>query len=110
MRKVTEKAAIALREGKEMTSGNTKVVNFMKGNTLYEMQLHDNVIAQHMMNEGKLYLYDCGWQTSTTKERLNGILEEFNLEWRIYQLKGQWYMTDGMGIRKDWTGSETFEI
>lgn len=105
MRKVTKKAAEAFINGHKMTSGNTKV---MGGGDNFIMTLHDNVIATR---EGsRIILTDSGWQTATTKERLNGVLSEMHSEWRLYQLSGKWYITDGAGVRKDWVSPMEFEV
>ena len=99
MRKVTEKAAQAMRDGENMTSGNTRVHS--NGSV---MELHGNTIAIYDRTEGVLTLRDCGWTSATTKERLNGILTAFNSKWRIYQHQGEWRYTDGMGASHKWAG------
>src|SRR5687768_6876320 len=104
MRKVTIKAAEALRNGENMVSSNTRVHS--DGGV---MELFGNTIAICDHKERKLTLRDCGYKTATTKERLNGILSEFSSEWRIYQMAGKWYYTDGAGIRKDWEGFLTID-
>lgn len=57
------------------------------------MYLHGNQIAKKDANG--VTLYDCGWNTPTTKERLNGILRRMGLP-LIYQKKGVWYIGDGL--------------
>lgn len=108
MRKVTEKAAHSLLRFSKMTSGNTRVTT--DGNYTARLWLHGNCIATYRVNEQKLELRDAGWTSATTKERLNGVLSVFSSEWRIYQREGVWYITDGMGVRKDWTGNLTIDV
>lgn len=94
MRKVTIKAAQALKNMEKMTSGNTRVSiesrsmgdDSQKVAVLY---LHDNQIA--MFDGSLLTLSDAGWQTVTTKERLNGVLDTFNLAGGITQKNYNWY-------------------
>ena len=105
MRKVTQKSAEAMKNGYNTRSGNTEVIS--DGNI---MNLHGNTIAIYDRLEGKLTLRDCGWKSATTKERLNGLLSEFHSEWRIYQKDGAWYITDGMGVRKNWDGFLVVEV
>lgn len=81
MRKTTQKALLAFVNGQNCKTGNTVVKN---GSFL----LHGNEIAK-LLN-GTLVVSDCGWQTVTTKERLNAILGHFNLGY-IQQKKGVWY-------------------
>jgi len=99
MRQVTESTALAFKEGRPVSISNSKVMGD-KNNCIYT--LFDNVIAT--LEGDKLLLTDSGYKTATTKERLNGILSVFNSEWRVYQLKGQWFITDGMGVKKEWSG------
>lgn len=106
MRKVTEKAAEALKAFNKMKSGNTEVQVWQLGASL---RLHGHIIATHYQDE-RLVLDDCGWRTATTKERLNGVLDAFNSKWRIYQESSIWYITDGCGVRKEWTGTLTLEV
>ena len=59
------------------------------------MFLHWNQIAT-LYDDWKLELDTCGWMSNTTKERMNGILEEFGL-WRIRQVKGDWFLVKKNG-------------
>ena len=64
-----------------------------------ELLLHDNVIASrsHGLNR-TISITTCGWQTTTTKERLNGI-EGVNIVQRDFQ----WYLNGVV-----WDGSPVF--
>jgi hypothetical protein len=68
MRKITHDAIMAFNNGYEFTRDNTRV--FCDGNTVV-MSLHGNEIAKR--ENGKLFIRTCGWATTTTKERLNGL-------------------------------------
>jgi hypothetical protein len=76
MRKVTEKTALALFRGESRTVGNTHT----DGTRLY---LHGNLIA--VRGKGFIKLSLAGWNTPTTRERLNGILDIFGVRARFYQ-------------------------
>ena len=39
-----------------------------------------------------------GWETVTTKSRLNAILEEFAPERRVFQKNWQWFVSDFLGM------------
>ena len=58
------------------------------------LKLHFNTIAVLTKN-GELYISNCGWQSDTTKERLNGLPNV-----SIYQRNFQWYLND-----EPWNGS-----
>lgn len=105
MRKVTEKMANALKAQRATHSGNDAVtVSYEQspdGEVLVaRAYLHGNNIATY--GNGLLTLNDCGWQTNTTKERLNGILDTFGISGGISQRDYQWYFVDG-----HWTNTPT---
>lgn len=105
MRKVTLKSAEAMRDGYNTTSGNTRVHS--NGNV---MDLHGNTIAIYDRLEGKLTIRDCGWQTVTTKERLNGLLDVMGVDAYISQQKGHWYVMTRSGQKYPWGGFLTMEV
>ncbi len=78
MRKITQQAVDALFSGRNFKAGNTKV----EDGTLI---LHWTAIAK--IENGKLYVRSGGYETNTTKERLNG-LPNVN----IYQKNYQWFL------------------
>jgi hypothetical protein len=52
-------------------SANTRV-EFEQGNSISRVYLHGNKIAE--IGDGFIRLFDGGWQSNTTKSRLNAIL------------------------------------
>ena len=72
MRKVTAESVRCFMYGEQKTIGNTRIV--IKEGTYY-MLLHGNCIAERNINSGHLKISHAGWQTATTKDRLNGILD-----------------------------------
>ena len=68
MRKITQEACIAFRGGYAYRNGNTEVTVDGIDTSMY---LHGNRIAYTI--ECALYVSLCGWNTPTTRERLNGI-------------------------------------
>ena len=68
MKTITRKAITAFQAGKKLTSGNTSVNPRIGG---MELVLHGNIIARDI-GEG-LEINLCGWNTPTTRERLNGL-------------------------------------
>ena len=83
MRQITIDAIRAFRNNQKFKRGNTEVKVHSDG--YRELRLHNNVIAWY--DEGSLFIRDGGWQTTTTKERLNGLPNVF-----IYQKNFQWYL------------------
>ena len=86
MRTITRKAVEALLVGSSYKNSNTEVHD-------KAMYLHGNKIAWLDVN-GLLWVSNCGYQTNTTKERLNG-LPSVN----IRQINFTWYLNG-----KEWDG------
>ena len=83
MRKITADAIRAFRYRQTFKRGNTEVKVFDNSVALF---LHGNIIAEYAA-DGGLYIRDGGWQSNTTKERLNGLPNV-----HIYQKDFQWYL------------------
>lgn len=66
MRQVTKQTVLAFLNGQHMAVSNTMT----NGKSLY---LWGNEIAR-FNSDGKLEISLCGWNTPTTRERLNGVL------------------------------------
>ena len=102
MRKITEKSVNAFFKGKNFQQGNTEVIKICGlscwGNDKdIIFNLHGNTIARLTDNQTKLIINHCGWLTSTTKERLNGILSAYGLGY-IQQQKKHFYYKHGKKV------------
>lgn len=86
MRKITREIARAFQNREAKTIGNSRT----DGNALY---LFNNKIAEY--REGELWITNAGWNSMTTKERLNGLGGVY-----IQQVRGAWLLS---GI--EWDGS-----
>ena len=94
-------------------SGNTAVIDHVtgiRGTATYlhtiDVELHGNLIATIYPNSQNMYVMDAGWQTVTTKSRLNALLRTFTAFSSITQTKGQWTihaLRDGT-VSEDWCG------
>lgn len=89
MKKITKESVNALVKWDNYKKDNTEVITYSYG--VSEMYLHWNLVATLSHKEHKLSVTDAGWKTNTTKERLNWILEYFEL-WYLKQIKGEWYL------------------
>ena len=90
MRKITQDAIKALYEKRDFKRDNTEVkevINYSSATSSMVMYLHGSGIAK--LTKGELYIRHAGWQTNTTKERLNG-LPNVN----IHQKDFTWYLND----------------
>lgn len=96
-RKVTQNALNAFFDERPFNSGNTSVEVLPKGATQPDMvflKLHNNIIARKDVKKGTLEITNAGWETSTTKERLNGFPGV-----NIKQKAGVWYLNG-----EEWDG------
>lgn len=84
MRKITSQAAKAFHNNHPFSLSNTTVTH---ENDETKMYLHGNLIA--LKDARGLFVTNAGWQSNTTKERLNGLSGV-----SIYQKKGQWFLND----------------
>ena len=80
MRKITREISRAFQNREAKTIGNSRT----DGNALF---LYDNKIAEY--RNGSLWITNAGWDSATTKERLNGLDGV-----RIHQVRGRWYLND----------------
>jgi hypothetical protein len=107
MRKVSKITAESFKSARPIKVGNSMVRVVDGGDALY--YLHGNRIAS--MFEGKLNLSDCGWKTSTTKERLNAILEAMRLPYCIYQKSFNWFVRNYITNEViQFNGGMTFDV
>ena len=67
--------------------------------------LHGNHIAT-VMNDTML-LFDGGWQSNTTKSRLNALCNEFATGFGIFQKNWEWFVSDFQNTVVDFTDGIT---
>ena len=87
MRKIERDMNRAIRTGNNFSSSNTMVKHF-DGDA--EVYLHGNHIATVMNNS--IIIKDGGWQSNTTKSRLNALLDEFSYGMRVFQKNFEWFV------------------
>ena len=88
----------AISNNKNWQSANT-AVTFDEETNLSTVFLHGNKIAE--VGDTFIRLFDGGWQTNTTKSRLNAILSEHGeMGDRVFQSNFDWFvsMTTTQGI------------
>ena len=92
MRKIESQMIAAVHGNKNWSSGNTQVVTNDGVSTVY---LHGNKIA--MIDDNSMTIFDGGWQSATTKSRLNALLSEFGYtcgtkQEFIFQKQFEWFI------------------
>jgi len=103
MRKIERLMNAAITEGRNWKSGNTEVITlYPAGVQTSWVYLHGNHIAT--VTDGSVKLYDGGWQSVTTKSRLNAIMSAHCLPGEgIFQHQWQWFC-------RLWNGTEHFTV
>ena len=93
MRKVTQEIAKAFLKGSRKSIGNTMT----DGKAVF---LHGNKIAER--RETGLHLTLAGWNTSTTRERLNGIAQILNINASYNQKDFEPYLNGKLIDSEEW--------
>jgi hypothetical protein len=93
-RKITNESVEALLDKKPFKKSNMKV--HMDFGGVWKMKLHGNTIAA-IDEFNMLSISNAGWESNTTKERLNGLPNV-----RINQKKFVWYL-NGVEWNGEWT-------
>ena len=98
MRKIESQMNKAIQDSKDWKSGNTSV-HFNEENNTSVVRLHGNKIA--VVGEDFLEIFDGGWQTTTTKSRLNAIIDRFcnGVTDGVFQKNYEWFIRDNNVVR-----------
>ena len=91
MRKIEAQMNAAITAGKNWTNSNTSVTT---DNGISEVRLHGNLIAK--VGDDFVTIFDGGWQSNTTKSRLNALINEFcnAATDGVFQKDFAWYIRD----------------
>ena len=117
---IREAIGKADHDGRIMKCGNTEVCQHHHGiartpgyQRIISVYLHGNEIAAIRPAEGTVWVSDCGWQTATTKSRLNtliGCLTRHTVGGSITQRSDQWLQVTASGAQYQWKGHDVFPL
>tara|TARA_B100000925_G_scaffold291766_1_gene281303 strand:- start:1312 stop:1632 length:321 start_codon:yes stop_codon:yes gene_type:complete len=95
MRKIESQMNNAIRCNRDFSNSNTMVTH-EDGNAF--VYLHGNHIAT-VADNGALTIYDGGWQSNTTKSRLNALINEFCNGYTdgVFQKNFEWFISTATG-------------
>ena len=104
MRKIETLMNAAIKGNKNWSNSNTTVTTVDGVSTVH---LHGNKIAE--VGDDFVRIFDGGWQSNTTKSRLNAIINEFCNAFTdgVFQKDFQWYVRDNKVIH-DFVNGYTF--
>ena len=99
MRKIEKQMIAAIKSETDWKCGNTKVVNFFNDGdkcVVSSVFLHDNLIAE--ITDTDMMIFDGGYQSVTTKSRLNALCDEFCIAGEgVFQKDFAWYVRKFVG-------------
>ena len=106
MRKIEQAMNTAIANSTNWTSGNT-TVHFNEEENISVVRLHGNKIAE--VGDDFLRVFDGGWQTNTTKSRLNAIINRFcnGVTDGVFQKNYEWFVRDN-NVTHDFVNGYTF--
>ena len=94
MRKIEREMNAAISEERDWKNDNTEVINFYddeKQLVVTSVYLHGNLIAE--VDDNGIKLFDGGWQSNTTKSRINAILSEHGIAGEgVFQKNHKWFI------------------
>jgi hypothetical protein len=88
MRKIESQMNQAITQERDWKKDNTEVINIEGVSFVY---LYNNLIA--MVGDTWLELFDGGYQSNTTKSRLNAILKTHSNGEYVYQKNFNWFVS-----------------
>ena len=104
MRKIETQMIAAVQNNQDWQSANTSV-HFDPESGISIVRLHGNKIAE--INDDSMTIFDGGWQSVTTKSRLNALCDAFCIAGEgVFQKNYQWFVrkfTGQMGAEKVFT-------
>ncbi|AOO15774.1 hypothetical protein HOQ64_gp160 [Cyanophage S-RIM12 isolate RW_01_0310] len=107
MRKIESQMCAAVQSSSNWTSSNTAVY-FDETTSTSVVRLHGNKIAE--ITDDTMTIFDGGWQSTTTKSRLNALCDEFCVAGEgVFQKNYKWFVrkfTAQLGTEKVFTTEE----
>ena len=99
--------------GRLFKSGNMEVEQIHSGiagtvhyDRIIQVKLHGHTIARFYPATDTFTVSDAGWQTTTTKSRINALLSVFSpAAGRVYSKAFEWYLGES-----DWSGEVTLPV
>ena len=103
MRKIEQQMNSALQRKANWAGSNT-TVRYNELTNCSQVLLHGHQIATLDHHTNALKLSSCGWQTVTTKSRLNALLEEVKFGCKVFQKQFEWFVSFNNQTESFWDG------
>ena len=103
MRKIERQMNTAISNKVDWSSSNTRV-EYNNNSNCSSVYLHGHQIATFSHELKAVKLSSCGWQTVTTKSRLNAILDEVKYGCRVFQKNFDWFVSYNEDVKDFFDG------
>ena len=104
MRQIEKNMNSAIWSKKNWAGSNTTVIT---EDNISTVMLHGNHIATYYHDTKELALFDGGWQSNTTKSRLNALCAEFAMGFGVFQKNWEWFVSDFSNNKKEFADGIT---
>ena len=104
MRQIEKQMNSAIWLQKNWAGSNTTVIT---EDDISTVMLHGNHIATYYHDTKELALFDGGWQSNTTKSRLNALCAEFATGFGVFQKNWEWFISDFSNDKKEFDNGIT---
>ena len=103
MRKLERQMNFAVSNKSNWCGSNTQVT-FNENSNCSQVRLHGHLIATFDHSTRALKIDSCGWQSVTTKSRLNALLEEVKWGCKVFQKNFDWFVSFNGQTKDFWDG------
>ena len=103
MRKIERQMNFAISNKADWSSSNTRV-EYNNNSNCSSVYLHGHQIAPFDHNLKAVKLDSCGYETVTTKSRLNAILSEVKTGCKVFQKNFVWFVNYNKQTLMFWDG------
>ena len=103
MRKLERQMNFAVSNKSDWCGSNTQVT-FNENTNCSQVRLHGHLIATFDHSTRALKIDSCGWQSVTTKSRLNALLEEVKFGCKVFQKQFEWFVRFNGQTASFWDG------
>ena len=103
MRKIEKQMNFALSNKGNWSKSNTQV-EYNESTNCSTVKLHGNSIATYDHATAAIKISSCGWESVTTKSRLNAILQEVKPGCGVFQKQFEWFVSFRDDVKEFWDG------
>ena len=103
MRQIEKQMNFAVSNKGNFKKANTEV-SYNENTNCSQVYLHGHQIATYCHNTQALKMSSCGYETVTTKSRLNAILEEVKYGCKVFQKNFNWFVRYNGETASFWDG------